>query len=152
MLSKSKTWEFQSQLLKSALHNAFKIKDMRVPKYFLGLDIARYSTGISVVGMLACKPCYVPMNPIVHLSKDSGTLLDNETPYRELIGRLLYLSITRPDITFVVNKLSQFLSCPTDIHLAAAHRVLRYIKANPGQGLFFTADSELCLNAFADVD
>lgn len=152
------------QLLKSALHSAFKIKDMGVPKYFLGLEIARNSTGISVcqrkyaldilaaVGMLACKPCSVPMDPTMHLSKDSGTLLDNASPYRELIGRLLYLTITRPDITFAVNKLSQFLSCPTDIHLAAAHHVLRYIQANPGQGLFFAADSELCLNAFADVD
>lgn len=81
-----------------------------------------------------------------------GTLLESPTAYRELIGRLLYLTITRPDITFAVHQLSQFLSAPTDTHLQAAHKILRYLKTNPGQGLMFSATSELCLNAFADAD
>lgn len=81
-----------------------------------------------------------------------GTALPNSTSYRELIGRLLYLTITRPDITFAVHQLSQFLSAPSDIHLQAAHKVLRYVKANPGQGLMYSATSELCLNGFADAD
>ncbi|KAG7578814.1 GAG-pre-integrase domain [Arabidopsis thaliana x Arabidopsis arenosa] len=152
------------QALKDALHAAFKIKDMGAPKFFLGLEIARNATGISVcqrkyaldilasTGMLACQPCRVPMDPTITLTKETGTLLDNGTSYRELVGRLLYLTITRPDITFAVHKLSQFLSCPTDIHMQAAHRVLRYLKGNPGQGLFYAADSEICLNAFADAD
>lgn len=79
-------------------------------------------------------------------------MLPNITSYRELIGRLLYLTITRPDITFAVHRLSQFLSAPTDVHLHAAHHVLRYLKSNPGQGLFYPADSDLCLNAFTDAD
>ncbi|KAG7544681.1 Retrotransposon Copia-like N-terminal [Arabidopsis suecica] len=156
--------DMELQRLKAALHQAFKIKDMGAPKYFLGLEIARNSTGISIcqrkyaldilatTGMLACKPCSVPMDPVVHLTKDSGVLLDDAKPYREIIGRLLYLTITRPDITFAVNNLSQFLSCPTNVHLDAAYRVLRYIKSNPGQGLFYAADSEPCLNAFVDAD
>lgn len=151
-------------LLKTALHRAFDIKDMGAPRFFLGLEIARNATGISIcqrkyaldilssTGMLACKPASVPMDPSVHLRKESGTLLPSAKPYRELIGRLLYLTITRPDITFAVNYLSQFLSCPTDVHLQAAHRVLRYLKGNPGQGLFYSVDSEICLNAFADAD
>ncbi|KAG7533570.1 Transcription factor MADS-box [Arabidopsis thaliana x Arabidopsis arenosa] len=156
--------DVELQKLKAALHRAFKIKDMGAPKYFLGLEIARNSTGISIcqrkyaldilatTGLLACKPCSVPMDPVVHLTKDSGQLLDDARPYREIIGRLLYLTLTRPDITYAVNCLSQFLSCPTDIHMEAAYRVLRYIKNNPGQGLFYSANSEQCLNAFVDAD
>lgn len=92
------------------------------------------------------------MDPIVKLRRDSGTLLDDPSPYRTLIGRLLYLTITRPDITYAVHARSQFMPAPTDIHLQAAYRVLKYIKNNPGQGLFYSAKSEVCLNAFADSD
>lgn len=103
-------------------------------------------------GLLGCKPSTVPMDPTLHLTKDLGKLLAHPTQYRELIGRLLYLTITRPDITFAVHQRSQFLSASTDIHLQAAHQVLRYLKNNPGQGLMYSSDTELCLNGFADAD
>lgn len=150
--------------VKATLHSAFKIKDLGTTRFFLGLEIARNASGISVsqrkytldmladTGMLASKPCVVPMDPNVHLSKDTGTSLTDATPYRELIGRLLYLTITRPDITFAVHRLSQYLANPTDVHMTAALRILRYLKSNPGQGLFYSASSDLCLNAFADAD
>lgn len=152
------------QALKTVLHKAFAIKDLGQHKFFLGLEIARNASGISVYQrkyaldileatcMLACKPSSIPMDPTVKLTRTTGTPLVNITHYRELIGRLLYLTITRPDITFAVNNLSQFLSCPTDVHLQAAHKVLRYIKGNPGQGLYYSASIELCLNAFSDAD
>ncbi|XP_019095636.1 PREDICTED: uncharacterized protein LOC109130504 [Camelina sativa] len=150
--------------LQAALHRAFKIKDLGAPKYFLGLEIARNASGIllcqrkyaldilAATSMLACKPENVPMDPTVNLSRESETFLEDATSYRELVGRLLYLTITRPDITFAVNNLSQFLSCPTDVHYAAALRVLWYLKNNPGQGIFFSVDTELCLNAFSDAN
>lgn len=97
-------------------------------------------------------PSSVPMDPIVRLSKESGTVLDDPTPYRALIGRLLYLRITRPDITYDVHSLGQFMYSHTNVHLQATHRILKYIKNNPGQGLFYSATSEPCLNAFADSD
>lgn len=70
------------------------------------------------------------MDPNLKLSKNDGTPLAHEesTNYRRLIGRLLYLQISRPDFCFAVHKLSQFLQTPTTAHLRAAHHLLRYLK------------------------
>lgn len=94
----------------------------------------------------------VPMDPIVQLSKEDGEPLKNPTIYRELVGKLLYLTITRPDITYAVHKLSQFISNPSGVHLTAAQRVVCYLKSNPGQGFLFASKSNLSLSAFADSD
>lgn len=79
----------------------------------------------------------IPMNPPIPLSQTTGSLLENPTSYRALIGRLLYRKIIYYDITFNVNRLSQFLWAPIDVQMQAAHKILRYFKANPGQGLFY---------------
>ena len=68
------------------------------------------------------------------------------------MGRLLYLTHTRPDITYVVHKLSQYMSVPTDTHLQVAYRVLRYLKNDHGQGLFYSASSQMKLMAYSDAD
>lgn len=141
--------------LKGLLSREFKVKNLGTPKFFLGIEIARNSSGISLfqrkyaldiladTGMLASKASTIPMDPSVHLSQTMCTLLENPTSYRALIGLLLYLTITRPYITFAVNRLSQFLSAPTDFHMQTAHKILRYLKSNPGQGLFYAADTEM---------
>lgn len=94
----------------------------------------------------------VPMEPNAKLSTTNGSALPDAAVYRRLVGRLLYLTHTRPDITYAVHKLSQFMSHPTDIHLQAAYRVLRYLKGDPAQGLFYSASSPMKLTAYSDAN
>ncbi|XP_071693037.1 secreted RxLR effector protein 161-like [Rutidosis leptorrhynchoides] len=71
--------------------------------------------------------------------------------YRRLVGRLLYLTVTRPDITYSVNQLRQFLSKPRKNLMDAAVRILRYLKGTPGQGLFLPSSGGLELLAYCDA-
>ncbi|RVW51041.1 putative mitochondrial protein [Vitis vinifera] len=88
-------------------------------------------------GYLGCKTRKTPMDPNVKLSQDERVPLVAPSEYRRMNGKLLYLTITRPDLSFAVNRLSQFLAKPRVPHLQAVHRVLQYIKTTVGQGLFF---------------
>lgn len=93
--------------LKGFLDTKFKIKDLGSLKYFLGLEVAQNPTSIQIChrkyaldilhdyGLLGCKPTSIPIDPNLKLSKDEGNLLHDLALYRKLIGRLLYLIITR---------------------------------------------------------
>lgn len=81
-----------------------------------------------------------------------GELLSNPSLYRKLIGKLVYLTVSKPGICFVVNKLSQYLAAPRDPHLFADNRILKYLKNDPDQGIFYSAKSSLTLRAFADAN
>ncbi|XP_013617372.1 PREDICTED: uncharacterized mitochondrial protein AtMg00240-like [Brassica oleracea var. oleracea] len=81
-----------------------------------------------------------------------GELLENPKVYRKLMGRLMYLAITRPDIAYALTKLCQYSSKPRDAHLAAVHKILRYLKGTIGQGVFYEANGQLTLRGYADAD
>ncbi|XP_042983276.1 uncharacterized mitochondrial protein AtMg00810-like [Carya illinoinensis] len=83
---------------------------------------------------------------------DQGALLKDPSIYRRLIARLLYLTITRPDLAYSVKLLSQFMQAPRVPHLNAAHKVLRYIKRAPRQGLLYSSQSNLQLAVYCDLD
>lgn len=104
-------------------------------------------------GLLACKPYYIPMDPSFKLCLDSPEpVLEHPETYRRLVGKLMYLTVTRPDITFAVTKLCQFLSSPKNSHLQAAFKILHYLKGTIGLGLFYSADSDLILKGFTYAD
>ncbi|CAJ2665920.1 unnamed protein product [Trifolium pratense] len=150
--------------LKTLLNDKFSIKNLGVLKYFLEFEVDRTSKGISLcqrkytldllndAGLLGAKPCTTPMQPHLQLHNTSGTLLSDPTAYRRLIGRLLYLTHSRPEISYAVSKLSQFLSAPTNEHMLAGLHVLKYLKNSPGKGLFFSSSSSLSIKGFCDSD
>ena len=76
-----------------------------------------------------------------------GEAAPDPSLYRRIIGKLLYLTLTRPDICYSVHKLSQFMSSPQIPHLQAVYKILKYLKKTPGQGLFLSASSELACHA-----
>jgi hypothetical protein len=137
------------QAVKLFLDHKFRIKDLGKLRYFLGLEIARSDTGIFVnqrkytlellqdAGLLGTKPSNIPFNPTTKLSSTDGAPLDDPSSYRRLIGRLLYLTHTRPDISFSVQHLSQFVSKPLVPHYNAAMGILKYLKSAPANGIFY---------------
>lgn len=110
--------------LKTSLDQKFGIKDLGSLKYFLGLEIAKSAKGISInqrkyslevfreVGMLSCKLAKTPTEQQLKLAKDDGELLEDAGQYRRLIGKLMYLTLSRQDITYAVRRLMQFLAHP----------------------------------------
>lgn len=152
--------------VKEALKSHFMLKDLGSARYFLGLELSRSKQGLSLTHMkyclqiledtsfLNCKPVVVHMDPNLKLSKDIGPYLSDEeaTTYRRLIGRLLYLQISRSNISFAVHKLSQFPQKPSEDHLNAAHQLLRYLKRAPGRGVLLKPTENFQLRAFVDAD
>ncbi|XP_004308267.1 PREDICTED: uncharacterized mitochondrial protein AtMg00810-like [Fragaria vesca subsp. vesca] len=149
---------------KKFLSSKFKLKDLGNLKYFLGIEVARSRHGIALcqrkyalemledTGFLASKPSRFPVDHNLTLMQSEGSLLADPSQYRRLVGRMIYLTITRPDLAYAVHVLSQFMDKPRQPHLDAAHLVLRYLKGTLGQGILLPSTGKLELTGFCDAD
>ncbi|KAK9178380.1 hypothetical protein WN943_027570 [Citrus x changshan-huyou] len=149
---------------KAYLSCCFHMKDLGVLKYFLGIEISRGPTSmflsqrkytldiLAETGLLGAKPTRYPIDQNHRLALDDGPMYSDLVQYRKLIGRLIYLTITRPELCYSVHVLAQFMQCPREIHWEVAIRVLRYLKGHSGQGIFLRRDSALQLIAYCDSD
>ncbi|KAK5836567.1 hypothetical protein PVK06_012359 [Gossypium arboreum] len=149
--------------LKEHLALEFEMKDLGPLKYFLGMEIARSKKGLVVsqrkyvidllkeVGMSGCRPVDTPIDPNVKFRNKEGRLVD-KGQYQRLVGKLICLSHTRPDIAFAVSLVSQFMHFPIEEHEEAVFRILRYLKSSPGKGLFFKKSEQRGIEAYTDAD
>ena len=149
--------------LKSHLHNVFSIKDLGLLNYFLGIEVTHLHGGIILTqrkftkellqdcGLDVSKSAKTPLPINQKLLTDEGAFTD-PVQYRCLVGKLNFLTHTRPDISFAVQTLSQFMNKPRLPHLQALLHVLRYIAHTNGQGIYLQATDSLTLQAYSDSD
>jgi len=137
--------------LKKLLKQKFEVKDLGELCYFLGIKVIQSPKGIwllqmqyalnklSEYGMTGCKPISIPLEQNVKLSADEGDLVEDTTMYRRIVGSLIYMTITRPYLSYVVGVVNQFMQTPWNQHLDAVKRILRYIKHTLQCGVFCEA-------------
>jgi hypothetical protein len=152
-----------AQLIKR-LQCDFVLKDLGPLTFFLGIEAIRVPLGLVLsqqryitnllkkTNMDKAKPVASPMSTIAQLSLFNGDSFSDMTLYRIVVGSLQYLSLTRPDISFAVNKVCQFMHKPTVHHWSAVKRILRYLQQTLSLGLLIRKDSSTNLQAFSDSD
>ncbi|XP_028107693.1 uncharacterized protein LOC114306626 [Camellia sinensis] len=140
------------------------MKDLGLLSYFLGLEISYNSSGyflsqakytsdlLAHAGLIDCKTTSTPVDPQTRLTPLVDHLLSDDTLYCQLVGSLVYLMVTHPDITYVVHIVSQFMADPRSPHYDALVRILRYLKGTMFHGLHYSAHSSLQLHVFSDAD
>ena len=150
--------------LQDHLAQEFEMKDLGSLKYFLGIEVSRSKKGIFLsqrkyaldllneTGMSACSPISTPMEENLKLSTDPNQVPANKERYQRLVGRLMYLGHTRPDLAYALSVVSQFMHSPKEEHMNAVIRILRYLKSSPGKGIVFTKGDNLDIKGYTDAD
>ncbi|RVX10904.1 Retrovirus-related Pol polyprotein from transposon RE1 [Vitis vinifera] len=151
-----------SQLVLSLGHH-FAIKDLRLLHYFLVIKVHRSTSGLHlsqhkyITDLLACtsmtdsKSVHSPMASGYALSIHDGTPLEDGTTYRSVVGALQYCTLTRPNISFVVNKVCQFMHSPSNVHWQVIKRTLHYLKGTSHYGLSIQATPDYNLTCFSYI-
>lgn len=157
------------------IQKKFKMKDLGELKFFLCIEVSRSNNGIIMLkryalelisesGLGGAKQVCTPLELNYKLTSvkydehinnelvEDDNILADPAKYQRLIGRLLYLTMTRPDIAFSVQVLSQFMHCPKQPHMYVALRVVRYIKKAPDLRLLMPAGDTIELTTYCDSD
>ncbi|XP_071728470.1 uncharacterized mitochondrial protein AtMg00810-like [Rutidosis leptorrhynchoides] len=141
----------------------FEMKNLGEIGCFLGLEVDKLENGYFIsqrdyaksvlerFNMGESKPMTTPMEPNLKMKKDQGKEFKDVKLFRQVVGSLIYLTITRPEIAYSVGIVSQFMQCPTNVHLDAAKKILRYVKGSIGHGLWYKKCDNVLLNGFVDA-
>ncbi|KAL0453679.1 UNVERIFIED_CONTAM: Retrovirus-related Pol polyprotein from transposon RE1 [Sesamum latifolium] len=156
--------EAEISTLKNNLSVRFEMKNLGEVGCFLGLEVERSDAGYFIsqrsyakdllwrFSMGESKEKATPMEPHLKLMKDSGKMLKDAKQFRQLVGSLIYLTITKPEISYSVGVVSQFMQYPRTTHLDATRRILRYIKGSLDYGLLYKKNEGFPLSGFSDAD
>lgn len=135
--------------LREKLVKIFEIKELGPLKYFLGIEFTRSKKGIFMnqqkyvldllkeTGLLGCKSVEMPMEPNIKLQPAKAGNMVDKGRYQRLVGKVIYLSHTRPDMAFVVSLVSQSMHAPGSEHKEVVFRIIRYLKGSPEKGLLY---------------
>lgn len=150
------------------LHSNFALKRLGSPKYFLGIEVQNLESGdllltqakyirdlLSRANMRNCNGMATPMLSSIKLSKQGHDAVSDPHQYRSIVGALQYVTLTRPDIAYSVNKVGWFLSNPLESHWRSVKRIPRYLAGTQHHGLLLkpaTRDIPLSLRAYSDSD
>ncbi|XP_048491380.1 secreted RxLR effector protein 161-like [Beta vulgaris subsp. vulgaris] len=157
--SKSLVEEFKSCMMRK-----FEMTDLGLLHYFLGLEVKQSPDGIFIsqrkyatdllkrFNLLNCKSMHTPINVNEKLVAHDGTSMANARFFRSMVGGLNYLLHIRPDITHSVSVISRFMHNPTQQHMGAAKRILRYVAGSVDFGIWYGKSSSFRLFGYSDSD
>ena len=152
------------QDLKHFLGCQFEMKDLGPLNYFLGIEVSSSTDGyyltqakytsdlISRASITDSKIVDTPIEYNYRLNSHDGESLSDATIYKYLVGSLIYLTVSRPDISYAVHVVSQFMAAPRSLYYATVLRILRYLKGTIFDGLHFSSHSSLTLQAYSDAN
>lgn len=148
----------------NTMQSEFEMSMMGELSYFLGLQVKQLHTGmfisqskyakglVSKFGLESAKHARTPMSTTVKLARDSEGNDVDQTTYRSMIGSLLYLTASRPDIAFSVGVCARYQACPKESHLSAVKRIIKYVSGTLNYGIWFTHDTTANLAGYTDAN
>ena len=140
------------------------MKDLGTLNYFLGIEVSRSKHGLFLshrkytldllneIGNCACEPVNTPIEVNHGKSIYPDQIPTNKERYQRLVGKLIYLTHTKPDISYAVSVVSQFIHNPSNQYMSVVNRILAYLKSSPSKGILFSKHGHLEIEGYTDFD